>query len=87
LNDRRTPRRERPSKRLSIRALLKPHWGALSLGLSGVIGEGVANLLEPWPLKIWLDDVLRSRESHAGVMRWVHHKGMVEDAAKPRKRE
>jgi ATP-binding cassette subfamily B protein len=49
--------------------------GALSLGLLGVIGEGVANLLEPWPLKLVLDDVLRGRESHAGVMRWIH--GMV----------
>jgi subfamily B ATP-binding cassette protein MsbA len=67
------PERARPSKRLSIRELLKPHWGALSLGLFGVIGEGVANLLEPWPLKIVLDDVLHSRESHAAVMRWVHH--------------
>jgi len=48
---------------------------ALSLGLLGVIGEGVANLLEPWPLKLVLDDVLRGRESHAGVMRWIQ--GMV----------
>jgi len=29
-------------------------------------------LLEPWPLKIVLDDVLRSREAHAGAMRWIH---------------
>ena len=52
--------------------MLKPHLGSLSLGLLGVIGEGVANLLEPWPLKLVLDDVLRGRESHAGVMRWIH---------------
>jgi subfamily B ATP-binding cassette protein MsbA len=52
--------------------LLKPHLGALSLGLLAVIGEGMANLLGPWPLKLVLDDVLRSRESHAGVMRWSH---------------
>jgi subfamily B ATP-binding cassette protein MsbA len=43
------------------------------LGLLAVIGEGIANLLEPWPLKVVLDDVLRGRESHAGVMRWIHH--------------
>jgi ATP-binding cassette subfamily B protein len=53
--------------------LLKPHFGQLFLGLLAVIGEGIANLLEPWPLKVVLDDVLRGRESHAGVMRWIHH--------------
>jgi len=62
----------RRGTRLSIRELLKPHLAALSLGLLGVIGEGLANLLEPWPLKIVLDDVLRSREAHAGAMRWIH---------------
>jgi subfamily B ATP-binding cassette protein MsbA len=36
-----------------------------------VAGEAAANLLQPWPLKIVLDDVLRSRSSHATVMRWI----------------
>jgi ATP-binding cassette, subfamily B, bacterial len=58
-------------KRTSIRELLKPHLAALCFGLLAVAGEGAANLLEPWPLKIVLDDVLRSRESHAGIMRWI----------------
>src|SRR5918912_50444 len=40
-------------------------------GLLAVIGEAVANLLEPWPLKIVLDGVLRSKESHAAVMQWI----------------
>jgi len=66
------PAGKKASKKVSIRELLKPHLGSLSLGLLGVIGEGVANLLEPWPLKLVLDDVLRGRESHAGVMRWIH---------------
>jgi len=59
-------------KRLTIRELLKPHAGSLLLGLLAVAGEGAANLLEPWPLKIVLDDVLRSRESHAWIMQRVH---------------
>ena len=41
--------------------ILKPHSRALGLGLLAVIGESVANLLEPWPLKIVLDNVLKSR--------------------------
>ena len=59
-------------RRLSIRSLLKPHWGALTLGFIAIAGESVANLLQPWPLKIVLDDVLRSRETHGWAMRLVH---------------
>jgi ATP-binding cassette, subfamily B, bacterial len=61
----------RTSRRLSIRALLKPHWVALTVGFLAVLGEGAAHLLEPWPLKIVLDNVLRSKGGHAGFMRWV----------------
>jgi ATP-binding cassette, subfamily B, bacterial len=50
--------------RLTIRELLQPHVSALSLGLLAVIGEGAANLLEPWPLKIVLDDVFKTRQVH-----------------------
>ena len=41
--------------------LLRPHSKALAAGILAVIGEGIANLLEPWPLKIVLDAVLKSR--------------------------
>lgn len=64
--------REGRKNRLRISELLRPHWGALAIGLLAVAGEGAANLLEPWPLKIVLDEVLRSRESHATVATWVH---------------
>ncbi len=64
--------REGRKKRLRISELLRPHWGALAIGLLAVAGEGAANLLEPWPLKIVLDEVLRSRESHVTVANWVH---------------
>src|SRR6266481_2142147 len=58
--------------RLNLRELLKPHIGSLLLGLLAVVGEGLANLLQPWPLKIVLDDVLRSRASHGATINWVH---------------
>jgi ATP-binding cassette, subfamily B, bacterial len=51
-------------KRFRITDLLRPHSKALALGLLAVVGEGVANLLEPWPLKIVFDSVLRSRPVH-----------------------
>jgi subfamily B ATP-binding cassette protein MsbA len=63
----------RKRKHLSITSLLRPHLGTLALGLIAITGESIANLLEPWPLKIVLDDVLRSRQSNAWAMRIVHH--------------
>lgn len=58
--------------RLTIRDLLKPHVRALTLGSIAVIGEAAANLLQPWPLKIVLDDVLRSKEGHGWIMGIIH---------------
>lgn len=58
--------------RLSIRSLLRPHLGSLILGFVAIAGESIANLLQPWPLKVVLDEVLRSHESHAWAMRMVH---------------
>jgi len=40
----------------------------MALGLLAAIGESAANLLEPWPLKIVLDNVLKSRPIHG----WLH---------------
>jgi subfamily B ATP-binding cassette protein MsbA len=59
-------------KRLTIRELLKPHMGTLLLGGLAVMGEAVANLLQPWPLKIVLDDVLQSKGSHGWVVHAIH---------------
>jgi subfamily B ATP-binding cassette protein MsbA len=50
---------------LRIRTLLKPHTKFLVLGTFAIIGEGIASLLEPWPLKIVLDNVVgRSTSTH-----------------------
>ena len=55
------PPKPRQGARVTVRELLRPHLGALALGLVAVMGEGLANLLEPWPLKIVFDNVLRSQ--------------------------
>ena len=46
---------------LIISDLLRPHAKALAIGFLAVVGEGAANLLEPWPLKVVIDNVLKSR--------------------------
>jgi ATP-binding cassette subfamily B protein len=58
----------------TIANLLKPHQEALFLAFVAVIGEGVADLLEPWPLKIVLDSVLPSRPKKASLEHgWLNH--------------
>jgi subfamily B ATP-binding cassette protein MsbA len=54
-----------------ISSLLKPHRKLLVVGFLGVLGEGVANLLEPWPLKIVLDNVLRSKPASGWLNTWI----------------
>jgi ATP-binding cassette subfamily B protein len=51
-------------KSLNIRDLLKPHSKALALGLMAVMGETAADLLQPWPLKVVFDNVLKVQSLH-----------------------
>ena len=56
---------------LTIGSLLKPHRRQLFLGLLAVIGETAADLLQPWPLKVVLDFVLRSKPVNDTVGKWL----------------
>jgi subfamily B ATP-binding cassette protein MsbA len=44
-----------------MRQLLRPHAKLLTFGIAAVLLEGIASLAEPWPLKIVLDNVLKSK--------------------------
>jgi subfamily B ATP-binding cassette protein MsbA len=46
---------------ITIRRLLKPHLKGFTIGIAAVLVEGMANLAEPWPLKVVLDNVLKSK--------------------------
>jgi len=48
-------------RKLNLRELLRPHSKRIVFAILAVIGVGVADLLQPWPLKLILDNVLRSR--------------------------
>jgi len=72
LHERKVSHKPLSPKRLTIRTLLRPHTGALVLGLLAVVGESAANLLEPWPLKIVLDNVLRSKTSNGWLNGVIH---------------
>jgi len=49
---------------LTILELLRPHKKVIWLGLLAISGESIAELLEPWPLKIVLDNVISHKASH-----------------------
>ena len=61
-----------PPKKLKITYLLRPHWKALSIALLAVIGQGIADILEPWPVKILLDYVLGSKPMPAWLAGMVN---------------
>ena len=65
------PRVGTPRPWPGITALLQPHTKALVLGVFAVLGEGAANLLEPWPLKFVFDNVSRSSPTHGWLNHWI----------------
>ena len=52
-----------------IGALLRSHARNLALGFAALLIECAANLAEPWPLKIVLDNVLKPKPGHG----WMNH--------------
>jgi subfamily B ATP-binding cassette protein MsbA len=50
------------SRRLRITDLLRPHWKALTVALVAVLGETLTDILEPWPIKIVVDNILQSKK-------------------------
>lgn len=59
------------SQKVTIRELLKPHHKALALGVLAAVGDGIANLLGPVPLKIVLDNVLKSKAGNGWLSAFI----------------
>jgi ATP-binding cassette subfamily B protein len=55
------PSRPQHSGKLSITRLVRPHWKALTFALLAVLGETLTDVLEPWPIKIVVDNLLQSK--------------------------
>ena len=47
--------------RFKLIDLLRPHWKSLSLVFVAVLGVTIADLMEPWPLKLVFDYLLKSK--------------------------
>ena len=50
------------SRKLRIVDLVRPHWKALTIALVAVLGETLTDILEPWPIKIVVDNILQSKK-------------------------
>ena len=57
----------KPARRLRILDLVRPHWKALTIALVAVLGETLTDILEPWPIKIVVDNVLQSKKLPAAL--------------------
>jgi subfamily B ATP-binding cassette protein MsbA len=69
------PRSATPKHGLSILKLLRPHRRRLWFGLAAITGESLADVLQPWPLKILLDNVLphkQTNSTHGWLNRTIH---------------
>jgi ATP-binding cassette, subfamily B, bacterial len=65
------PIRGAPQQWPGIVGLLQPHTKVLVLGVFAVLGEGAANLLEPWPLKLAFDSFGRWWPTHGWLGPWI----------------
>jgi len=56
-----------PSRTLRIIDLVRPHWKALTIALVAVLGETLTDILEPWPIKIVVDNIVQSKKLPAAL--------------------
>ena len=59
--------------KLSMSCLLRPHWKALTLAFIAVLGETLSDVLEPWPIKIVIDNILQSKKLPVWLASFVSH--------------
>ncbi|HJX83598.1 MAG TPA: ABC transporter ATP-binding protein, partial [Candidatus Angelobacter sp.] len=51
------PLASKSSPKLRIIDLVRPHWKALTIALVAMLGEALTDVLEPWPIKIVVDNI------------------------------
>jgi ATP-binding cassette, subfamily B, bacterial len=57
-----TPSSSNSSGKLRIAHLIRPHWKALTIALLAVLGVTLTDVIEPWPIKIVVDNLLQSKK-------------------------
>lgn len=65
-----TPRED---ARASILSLLAPHKRSLVFAFLCIVGESAADVAQPWPLKIVIDNVIGHKQSHGWLFKVIRH--------------
>jgi subfamily B ATP-binding cassette protein MsbA len=65
------PSEQHPTRDLRIQHLLGPHWKALTLALFAVLIETATDVLEPWPIKMVIDNILQAKPLPGWLSRMV----------------
>ena len=50
------------SGKLKAASLFRSHWKGLTIALIAVLGETLADVLEPWPIKVIVDNILQAKK-------------------------
>ena len=62
------------SGRLKITEVLRPHWKALAIAMVAVLGETLADVGSPWPIKIVIDSLSKeSTKLPHWLLQFVNH--------------
>jgi ATP-binding cassette, subfamily B, bacterial len=56
------PVASKSSRKLRIIDLVRPHWKALTIALVAMLGEALTDILQPWPIKIVVDNIQQSNK-------------------------
>lgn len=70
-NSLRTPEKPAHSDRLRLRKLLQPHVFSLTIGFVAVLGETITDILDPWPIKIVIDNIVQSKKPSGWLAAFV----------------
>src|SRR3989475_3841957 len=62
-------------RQISLMGLLGPHWKALALGLLSALGSVAADILQPLPLKVVIDNVLGTKALPGWLPPWLSFGG------------
>ncbi|HKQ85469.1 MAG TPA: ABC transporter ATP-binding protein [Candidatus Acidoferrales bacterium] len=61
------------SGRLRLRRLLQPHVLSLAIASVAVLGETITDILDPWPIKIVIDNIVQSKKPAGWMATFVAH--------------
>jgi ATP-binding cassette subfamily B protein len=59
------------TRQISLISLLTPHWKALMLGLLSALGSVAADIFQPLPLKVVIDNVLGTKPLPSWLASWL----------------